>query len=76
MPAPLAEIITARRKDLGLTQSDVAKRASVSRPTIIALEQGRSLRMDVLQQILGALGMALSAEIVQGKLSNFGVATG
>ncbi|MHB8254742.1 MAG: helix-turn-helix domain-containing protein [Acidiferrobacter sp.] len=65
MTDSLAKILSSRRKAINLTQGNLARMAQVSRPTIVALEQGRSLQMDVLARILAALGMTLTAEITQ-----------
>ena len=53
--------IAARRKKLRLTQSELAKRASVGRTTLDALENGRigELGFSKITRILSALGMEL-----------------
>ena len=58
----LGEGISDARKDQGLRQIDLAKRAGVSRATIDALENGRASDIGVsrLSRILAALGLELS----------------
>jgi HTH-type transcriptional regulator / antitoxin HipB len=53
--------IASRRKDLGLSQSDLARKAGISRATLDALENGRSgeLGFTKLANILSALGLEL-----------------
>jgi transcriptional regulator with XRE-family HTH domain len=53
--------IASRRKDLGLSQSDLAGKAGISRATLDALENGRSgeLGFTKIANILSALGLEL-----------------
>ena len=53
--------IASRRKDLGLSQSDLARKAGISRATLDALENGRSgeLGFTKVANILSALGLEL-----------------
>ncbi|HEV2400282.1 MAG TPA: helix-turn-helix transcriptional regulator [Candidatus Sulfotelmatobacter sp.] len=53
--------IAAKRKQLGLSQAELAKKASISRATLDALENGRSgeLGFSKLVRILSTLGMGL-----------------
>lgn len=57
------EIATRRRK-LGLSQTALAKSASVSRATVDALENGRTgeLGFSKITKILSALGMELKLQ--------------
>ena len=57
----LGRQIASRRKDLGLSQSDLARKAGISRATLDALENGRSgeLGFTKVTNILSALGLAL-----------------
>ncbi len=50
-----------RRKRLGLTQAELARRSGVSRSTLDALENGRmgELGYSKITNILGALGLEL-----------------
>jgi HTH-type transcriptional regulator/antitoxin HipB len=51
-----------RRRQIGLTQRDLAALAGVSERSVQSLEAGKlSLRADVLTKILEALGLALVA---------------
>jgi transcriptional regulator with XRE-family HTH domain len=53
--------IALKRKDLGLSQSDLARKAGISRATLDALENGRSgeLGFTKVANILSALGLEL-----------------
>jgi len=53
--------IAARRKKLGLTQTELARKASIARSTLDALENGRigELGFSKINKILSALGMEL-----------------
>ena len=57
----LGRQIASRRKDLGLSQSDLARKAGISRATLDALENGRSgeLGFTKVTNILSALGLEL-----------------
>ena len=56
--------IAAKRKKLGLTQSALAQRASVSRATLDALENGRTgeLGFSKIAKLLSALGLDLKLQ--------------
>jgi transcriptional regulator with XRE-family HTH domain len=56
--------IASRRKKLGLSQLELARKASVSRATVDALENGRSgeLGFSKITKILSALGMGLKLQ--------------
>jgi transcriptional regulator with XRE-family HTH domain len=60
----IAEIIVAKRKKLGLTQSALAEKARISRATLDALENGRlgELGFTKLTNILIALGLELKLQ--------------
>ena len=53
--------VASRRRTLGLTQSELARKAGVSRATLDALENGRSgeLGYSKVANILSALGLEL-----------------
>jgi transcriptional regulator with XRE-family HTH domain len=53
--------IASRRKDLGFSQTDLARKARVSRATLEAVENGRSgeLGFTKVANILSALGLDL-----------------
>ncbi|HYO20339.1 MAG TPA: type II toxin-antitoxin system Y4mF family antitoxin, partial [Dermatophilaceae bacterium] len=56
----------ARRKDLGLTQVEVAELAGVSDRFVMELEKGKpTVRLDKLTAVLEAMGLTLRAEVRQ-----------
>ena len=57
-----ATLLARARDESGLTQSEVARRAGTSRPTLSAYEHGRtSPTMDTAQRVLAATGHELAA---------------
>jgi len=56
--------IAAKRKKLRLTQTELAARASISRATLDALENGRSgeLGFSKINRLLSALGLGLKLQ--------------
>lgn len=59
----IGERIRSRRRQLRIDQSEVARLASCSKPTVVAAEQGKpTLRLDKLMAILGVLGLRLWVE--------------
>ena len=56
--------VASRRKTLGLTQSELARKAGISRATLGALENGRSgeLGFSKVTNILAALGLELKLQ--------------
>ena len=52
----LGEQVRARRVDQGFDQAQVAHRASVSRPSVSALENGGGSSLSTLVKVLVALG--------------------
>jgi transcriptional regulator with XRE-family HTH domain len=56
--------IAARRKKLGLSQAELARKVSISRSTLDALENGRigELGFSKISKILAALGMDLKLQ--------------
>ncbi len=60
----IGEQIAARRKTLGLSQAALAKKASVGRTTLDALENSRigELGFSKISKILSALGMELKLQ--------------
>jgi transcriptional regulator with XRE-family HTH domain len=56
--------IATRRKKLGLSQTELARKASISRATLDALENGRSgeLGFSKITRILAALGLTLTLQ--------------
>lgn len=65
MAGRLTDVVVQRRQEMGLSQGELARASGVSRPTVIALEQGKSLRLESLEQILAVLGMRLSTEVIE-----------
>ena len=56
----IGEAIQKRRKLLRITQGDVARLASCSKPSVIAAESGKpTLRLDILLSILGVLELSI-----------------
>ena len=56
----IKEFIRGKRKELGLTQEDLAKRAGVGLRFIRDLEQGKeALRTDTLNKVLKLFGKTL-----------------
>jgi transcriptional regulator with XRE-family HTH domain len=56
----IGDRIQQRRKLLRITQSDVARLASCSKPSVIAAESGKpTLRLEILLSILHVLGLAI-----------------
>jgi len=55
-------LLARARDESGLTQSEVARRAGTSRPTLSAYEHGRTSRtLDTAQRVLAATGHELAA---------------
>lgn len=62
-PRELAALIRSRRKQRGLSQTQLAALAGVSRDWIIGLEKGRStVEFGLVLRTIKALGLALSAD--------------
>lgn len=62
--ASLGEQIAARRKKLGLSQTELARKASISRATLDALENGRAgeVGFSKIGKLLSALGLELKLQ--------------
>ena len=60
----LGEQIAARRKRLGLSQSELARKAFIGRSTLDALENGRAgeLGFSKITRLLAALGLELTLQ--------------
>ncbi|HJQ59469.1 MAG TPA: helix-turn-helix domain-containing protein [Vineibacter sp.] len=57
----LGSLLRARRQALGLSQSEVARRADVGRQWLIAVEQGKTgAELGLVLRTLSALGLTLS----------------
>lgn len=60
-PVELGSLLRARRQALGLSQSEVARRADVGRQWLIAVEQGKTgAELGLVLRALSALGLSLS----------------
>lgn len=58
----IAKLVRDRRRDLGMSQDELAKRVGVSRLSIINIESGRSnARVSTIVGILNALKVTLEA---------------
>ncbi|MEW6470824.1 MAG: helix-turn-helix domain-containing protein [Actinomycetota bacterium] len=65
----LGAAVRARRRQLGLTQEDLAALAGCARRTVNAIEGGKeTIRLSVLLDVLGALGLRLRVEPGRGGL--------
>ena len=65
----LIQFVKQRRKQLGLTQQDLAERAGVGLRFIRDLEQGKeTLRMDKVNEVLALFGHELAP--IESKLIN------
>lgn len=62
--ASLGEQIAVRRKKMGMTQAELARKASLSRATIDALENGRAgeLGFSKVTKLLSVLGLELKLQ--------------
>lgn len=58
MPKSVGGRVKARRNELGMSQLELAKRASITQPTISALERGESQSSGSLASIADALGVS------------------
>lgn len=65
----LGEQIARRRKKLGLSQSELARKAYVSRATLDALENGRAgeLGFSKIGKLLSVLGLELKLQDVTAR---------
>ncbi len=62
-PAALGAAVNAARKNLGLTQPQLALAAGVGVRFIVELEAGKpTIRLDALLKVINALGGALAVE--------------
>lgn len=61
--------IAKRRKELKLTQAELARRAGISRATLDALENGRAreLGFSKITKLLAALGLELTLRIERSR---------
>ncbi len=64
IPRQVAYPVRLRRRELGLTQAQLAEKAGVSRQLVVSLEAGRAtgIALDKLMGVLDVLGLALSVD--------------
>jgi HTH-type transcriptional regulator / antitoxin HipB len=59
-PKEIGQQIRQRRRKLKITQSDLARLASCSKPSVVGAEKGKAtLRLDKLLAILQVLGLSI-----------------
>lgn len=58
----LGQAIRALRRARGWTQADLARVAGISRPALIRLERGESVRVSTLMDVLTFLGARIRVE--------------
>ncbi len=64
----LGQDIRLRRRELGLTQTDLADLADVSERFVRAVEQDKAtVRLDKLSDVLEVLGLELQARLRRGR---------
>lgn len=65
----IGQTIKQRRKELGITQPDLAELAGVSKNTLYKLERGQgNPSLDILTKLTEVLGMELKVEVKKTKL--------
>lgn len=63
-PVALAELVRSRRKDLGLSQAQLAALSQVSPRFVFDLESAKpSIQLDKLLAVLNTLGLTLTIEV-------------
>lgn len=63
-PRQLGDLIRTRRRELGLTQTDVADVANTNLRFVSELERGKpTARLENVMRVLAALGIELEARI-------------
>jgi HTH-type transcriptional regulator/antitoxin HipB len=63
----LAATIRGRRRELGLTQADLAMRAGVSRKWVYEFEAGKpAAELQLILRVMDALGLALDVGYTDG----------
>ncbi|AEI10155.1 hypothetical protein CRES_1803 [Corynebacterium resistens DSM 45100] len=64
MMVELGDVVRGRRRELNLTQEELADLAQVAERTIRAIESGkRTVRLDKAVQVLGAIGLELTVQV-------------
>lgn len=65
----IGQTIKQRRKELGITQPDLAELAGVSKNTLYKLERGQgNPSLDILTKLTEVLGMELKLEVKKSTL--------
>lgn len=59
--------VSEARKALGWSQSELAERAGVSRPTVARIEAGQQVRVSTLNAVAEALGMRVEISVQQDR---------
>ena len=69
MLAPeIGQTIKQRRKELGITQPDLAELAGISKNTLYTLERGQSNpSLDIVNKLADVLGLELKLEVKKTK---------
>lgn len=67
MKQEIAVKIKERRKKLGLTQTQLAKKVGLSKMQIINYEQGRGLGLSPLMKVAKKLGLKINVKFVVDK---------
>ena len=69
---PIANLVRVKRKQLGYTQPELAKRIGVGLRFLKQLEQGKeTLRLDKVTQVLNYFGYEIAPVLKQKKLLPF-----
>lgn len=64
LPSTIGQTIKQRRKELGITQPDLAELAGISKNTLYKLERGQgNPSLDILTTLAEVLGMELKLEV-------------
>lgn len=71
MPKDYVKVIKTLRTEKGISQSEIASRIGISRPSYIAVEQGkRELTLGEFEKLSNVLGVTLE-EIESGQIPNY-----
>ena len=69
LASTIGQTIKQRRKELGITQPDLAELAGVSKNTLYQLERGQgNPSLDIITKLAEVLGMELKLEVKKNKL--------
>lgn len=56
-------VLAQIRREVGVTQAEIAKRLEIAQPTYAAFERNDNLQLGTLRRIVNALGGALKIEV-------------